>query len=221
MSMNKQKLTVSLPYTILGLIVLCMVLTGCKMNEPTTLSENRIQVEEETFTDSVPVSQLNQAALNGLARHYRKHGDGPLELTVTYDPKSKTGNAMHASDEAARIAKEMRTAGIRSVAAGILPVNGVGEMNAMISYTSYNALAPKDCDTMPGYGGTEVKPDGDYKLGCTFDTVFARQIARPKDLKGQANTDMTTDGRRSANTVEVYRTGIPNEPLDGQSATEE
>ncbi len=221
MSLSKNKITVSLPYTILGLIVLCMVLTGCKVHEPTRLSENRIQVEEEKFSDTVSVSKLNAAAINGLARHYAKHGDGPFALTVTYDPKSRTGGAMHASDEAARISKELRSAGVRSVDASILPVNGQGgEMNAMVSYMSYNALAPKDCSTMGGYDGSKVEVDDDYRLGCTFDTVFAKQIARPKDLRGQANTDMTTDGRRSANTIEAYRTGIPNERLEGESATE-
>ncbi len=222
MSLKKHKLTITLPYTILGLIVLCMVLTGCKLNEPSTLSQNRIQVEEEKFTDSVPVAKLNTAAVSGLARHYTKHGDGPLGLTVTYDPKSKTRSAMHASDEVARIVKELRLAGVSNVDSSILPVNGMsGEMNALISYMSYNALAPKDCGTIAGFGGSKVDPDESYKLGCTFDTVFARQIARPKDLKGQSNTDRTTDGRRSGNVIDVYRSGIPNEPLDGESATEE
>ncbi|MEZ5814153.1 MAG: CpaD family pilus assembly lipoprotein [Alphaproteobacteria bacterium] len=222
MALDKRKFTLSLPYTILGLIMLCMVLTGCKLHEPTRVSENRIQVEETEFSDRVRVSDLNEVALEGLAYHYRKHGDGPVMLTVAYDPKSKTGNAMHASDAAARLAKEMRKAGISHVEAGILPVNGQGgHMDALISYTAYNALAPKDCYTMPGYGVSTVEADDDYRLGCTFDTVFARQIARPKDLKGQGVVDMTTDGRRSANTVELYRTGIPNERLDGESASAE
>lgn len=222
MSSQKNKLTITLPYTILGVIMLCMVLTGCDLHEPTKLSQNRVQVEEEQFSDTLPISHLNDAALSGLAHHYRKHGDGPLELTVTYDPKSSKSNAMHASDEAARLSKALRSNGVSNVHAGILPVMNSGhQMNAMISYTAYNALAPKDCDVMPGVRDYTVDADEDYKLGCTIETTFARQIARPKDLKGQSDTGGLTDGRRSANTVEVYRTGVPNEPLNGESATDE
>ncbi|MCB9983489.1 MAG: hypothetical protein H6861_07455 [Rhodospirillales bacterium] len=215
----KHKWAVSLPYTILAMIALAMVLSGC-LSEPTQLNQNRLQVQEETFSDTLPASELSGAAVQGLAKHYDKHGDGPVALTVTYDPKSKSANAMHASDEAARIVNEMRNAGIRDVDANILPVNGSGGMNAMISYTAYNALAPKDCGAISGFDDLDVKVDEDYRLGCTTETLFARQV-RPKDLKGQGVTDMTTDGRRMSNTVEVYRMGVPNEPLGGESSTGE
>ncbi|HOO81443.1 MAG TPA: CpaD family pilus assembly lipoprotein [Alphaproteobacteria bacterium] len=216
---KKHRWTVSLPYTILGMITLAMVLSGC-LSEPTMLNQNRVQVQEETFTDTLPASELSGSAVQGLARHYDQHGGGPLELTVTYDPKSRSANAMHANDEAARIVKELRAAGVHSVDANILPVNGSGGMNAMVSYTAYNALAPKDCSTIPGFEDLDVKVDEDYRLGCTTETLFARQVARPKDLKGQGTVDPITDGRRMSNTVAVYRMGVPNEPLDGESASE-
>ena len=65
----------------------------------------------------------------------------------------------------------------------------------------------------------DVYVDEDYKLGCTIETVFSRQIARPKDLKGRPNTDPTSSGRRASNVVEDYRTGVPNEPMGGESAS--
>ena len=220
MSAKKNKLTITLPYTVLAMIMVVMVLTGCDLHEETTLSQNRVQVQEEHFSDKMPVSSLNDAALRGLASHYTKHGDGPLALTVTYDPKSKTGNAMHASDAAAKLVSGLRTKGVSNVQANILPVKDSGsEMQALVSYTSYNALAPKDCSLMDGYENTNINNDEDYRLGCTIDTVFAKQIARPKDLKGNTNSGIT-DGRRMANSVESYRTGIPNEPLGGETASE-
>ena len=218
---NKKALVMSLPYTILAIIALCMLLTGCDLSEPTKVSQNRIQVEEELFTDTVSVADFNEAAVNGLAQHYRKHGDGPVNLTVTYDPKAVSGGAMKASETASSLSKDLRDAGVQNVVSGILPVMQSGnDMNVMVSYTAYNALAPKDCTTMAGFEGSEVNVEEEYKLGCTVDTVFARQIARPKDLRGQSSSDPITDGRRSANTIETYRTGIPNEPLGGESATE-
>lgn len=219
MSVNKTKITNSLPYALLAFIAVCLLLSGC-LAEPTKLSQNKVQVQQEKFTDNVAVASLNDAAIKGLADHYRRHGDGPLDLTVTYDPKSKSSGAMRASDEAARLAGSMRGYGINNVRANIVPVhNSGGDMRALMSYMAYDALAPKDCSLMAGVDNRDISVEEDYKLGCSTETLFARQIARPKDLKGQGSGD-TTDGRRSANIVEGYRTGVPNDSLGGESATQ-
>lgn len=223
MSVRKKKhnITVTLPYTILGLIAFCMLLTGCELHAPSTLTTNRVQVEEKQFNETVAVDELNDAALNSIADHYRKHGDGPLDLTITYDPKSRSSNAMHANDAAARLAKSLRQRGVGDVSASIVPVKDSGSvMTAMVSYTGYNALAPKDCGLLSGYENEAVEVEEQYRLGCTMDTLFARQIARPKDLKGQSGDLPTTDGRRASNILETYRSGVGNEPLDGESASE-
>ena len=222
MSMKTKNIKVTtLPYAALALIMLCMVLTGCNLREPSKLADKRLQVEQETFSDTVAVADLNASAVRGLSNHYRKHGDGPLELTVMYDPKSRTGGAMKASDEAARLASEMRAQGVADVDVSVMPVKDSGEeMQALISYTAYNALAPKDCDVMPGMRDLSMGIEEDYGLGCTVETLFAKQVARPKDLKGQGSTVLTSDGRRASNSVELYRTGVPNEPLEGENASE-
>jgi len=221
MSMKNNKLVMTVPYTMLALIALCMLLTGC-LYEPSSVSKNRIQVEQEEFRDKVSVASLNDSALKGLATHYRRHGDGPLNLTVTYDPKAKTANAMHAGDQIGRLVERLSFEGVSNVDANILPVKDQGgEMQALISYTAYNALAPKDCGVLPGMRDTEADIDEEYKLGCSVDTLFAKQIARPKDLKGLGTASDVTDGRRLSNKLEVYRSGVPNEPLEGQTASEE
>jgi len=217
-STKKHKWTVSLPYMILGMVALAMMMTGC-LSEPTSLNQNRLQVKEEVFSDTVQADSLSGSAVQGLAKHYTKHGSGPLELTVTYDPKSRSTGAMHAGDEVARIVRELNRAGVSDVDASILPVHGSKSVNAMVSYASYQALAPKDCGAISGYDDLDVNVDEDYKLGCTTEALFARQVARPKDLKGQAVSDSTIDGRRVSNSIEVYRTGVPNEPLGGESAS--
>lgn len=225
MNAEKQKLPMKFnaqmfPYWILGFIALVMILSGCKQYEPTQLSQNRIQVEEEVFSDTLTVEQMHNGGAEALARHYNKHGDGPLNLTVTYDPHQTTGGAMTASAEAAKIRQELDKQGVKNINASILPVMKSGaESKAIVSYTAYNALAPKDCTMMPGFNDEQVDPTTDYKLGCTVETVFAKQIARPKDLKGQSGNDPTTDGRVMANNVEMYRTGAPNQPLGGERST--
>lgn len=218
---KKNNKVMTLPYTMLALIALAMIVSGCEQYHPTSVTENRIQVEEEKFTDSVPVSQMNDAAMETLAKHYSKHGDGPLELTVTYDPKATKSGAMHASDEAAKLSKALRLKGVDHVEAGILPVKDAGtEMNVMLAYSAYYAKPPKDCTLIAGLENQGVEVEEDYKLGCTRETLFARQIARPKDLKGQESGLENGDGRRLANSLGYYRDGVPNEPLEGEQATE-
>lgn len=207
-------------YFSVGFVVLAvMALSACDLYEEGHLTPNRVQVEEEKFMEKIPVAEFNDATTAGLATHYRRHGDGPIDLSVVYDPSSRTSTAMSASTHASRLVSAFRKQGISNVNANILPVNGHGdEAVALVSYTSYNAMAPKDCTVMSGVDSTDIRIDEEYKLGCTVETVFAKQIARPKDLKGQGS-DRTTDGRRSNNVVERYRTGVPNEPLEGESSS--
>ena len=168
----------------------------------------------------MPVSDFNENFAAGLGRYYRSNGEGTVHVSVLYDPKSKTNTAMQASQEASRIAGLMRDHGIQDLEANILPVNNLGpEANVLMSFTSYSASAPEDCGRLPGYDDTDVSFYEDYKLGCTVETVFARQIARPKDLMGNDDAGETTDGRRASNIGEIYRSGAPNQPLEGESAS--
>lgn len=203
-------------YTTLFLGVL--TLSGCEMHHPSYMTENRIQVQEQVYTEHYSHTDFNAAAIANL---YDRQGDGPLHLTVTYDPLSKTNTAMHAGDAAAAYARDLRKQGVALVESGILPIKDSGEgSKVFVGYQSYSAQAPKDCGLISGLSGNILEAEADYKLGCSVDTVFARQIARPSDLAGQSEKQYTTDGRRSANIIETYRAGAPNDGLDGESASD-
>ncbi len=105
----------------------------------------------------------------------------------------------------------------------VLPVKGQGDYSRMIvRYDGYSAAAPKDCkNLLPGIDGDALDHDGDYKLGCSIESVLARQVSRPADLLGNGVVDPTSEGRAAANIVDVYRAGLPNGPLDGESASGE
>ena len=219
MSTRSQKITVSLPYTILALIALCMLLTACDLYEESTVNTTKMRLEESTYSQSFDVNSLSEGKMLEIARHYEKHGDGPMSLTVSYDPKSRSHGAMQASNEAARIVSYLGKKGVSNVESGIMPVVNSGPgMKALVTFDSYVATGPEGCEAMGGtYDHTEDL-DKEYRLGCTRDMLFARQLARPADLKGR-KISPTTDGRRVANSTETYRTGIPNEPLVGESAS--
>lgn len=184
------------------------------------MNDNRVQVKQEQYVEKKSLPSVDADYVRALGKHYNRYGDGPVDLTVAYDPKSRQNTAMYASNAMAQLVRDFRKNGIADVEARITPVNGLGdEAQVLVSFESYSAHAPKDCGKMAGYDDTTLDVDPEYRYGCTIETVFAKQIARPKDLKGQEQTDELTDGRRSSNVIEIHRTGVPNEPLGGESSS--
>ena len=207
-------------FTMAVLVLSGIGLSGCEMYAPGNLSTEKIQVQQDSFFSNIPANQVDDLYISGLARHYNKHGDQPMKITVTYDPKNYRNSAMKANQRGLSIVRRLRAKGVRDIKMDILPVTGQGDVSrVLVSYDSYTALAPEGCTTMPGVEDKEIEPDKEYKLGCTIDTLLAKQVARPKDLAGRANEDTTTDGRSATNIVDVYRSGAKNEKLDGESAS--
>jgi len=73
---------------------------------------------------------------------------------------------------------------------------------------------------MSGIEDRDHRTDLEYKMGCSVETMIARQIARPGDLLGRAPNSVYKDGRRISNQIEGVRSGAMNEPLGGESASE-
>ncbi len=207
-----------------AIIALSVVgLSACEhvVHEPTKITDKRAQVVEDKVFEQMPAQLMDKNIVDTMVQHYTRYGDGAIDLSVTYDPRSKTATAMHASSEVARIAQLFAESGLRTSSANIIPVKDQGEqMNALVSYSSFEAIAPEDCEVMPGMTNRNIEPEEDYELGCTLETVFAKQIARPKDLAGRTAATGDHDGRRASNVLEGYRSGVPNEPLAGENASE-
>ncbi len=207
--------------------VAAFALGGCKKNimyEPSAIQSAPMQVQEGMMRENISLDDVDDQLLRGLAQHHSRHGGSAMDITVTYDPKSEYSTAMSASTRASEIADYLRESGVDHVKIGVLPIKAQGNNGRMIvSYKTYDAMAPKDCDghMMPGIDNQEVSPQKDYKMGCSIKTQMARQVSRPSDLMGRGNTDLKTDGRSATNIVDAYRTGAPNEALDGESASGE
>lgn len=206
---------------VAALLTATSALSACSMDTKSALisPRERVELRQEKTAERLPVKALDDAGLATLADRYRRAGEGPVDVTVTYDPKSKTNTAMAAATEAARIATYLRRkTGGTNVATDILPVHASGDASeALITYGSVSAHAPSDCQAMGGVDGNETHADQDYKYGCTIETLLSQQIANPKDLKGRAGLD-AGDGRRQSNILEGgYRSGTPNSALQGYS----
>lgn len=190
--------------------LLCGVAAGiaaCALDTPTQAPQKRVRLQSGPSYKQMPAAATDEATLRAFAEEYRRFGSGPVELTVSYDPRSRNNTALNASEHAARIAASLRRLNVPQVSTAILPVNMLGEeAQVMMRYESLTARAPEGCTVMGGVDGytTEVMPD--YEYGCTVESLLARQIARPADLAGRGGM-APIDGRRTAIEVEGYRTG--------------
>jgi type IV pilus biogenesis protein CpaD/CtpE len=197
-----------------------LAVSGCSMEYDTNIPQKRVRLESGPAYKTMPAAAVDEATLHDFAAEYLRFGDGPVELTVSYDPRSKTNTAMNASDHAARIGSRLRTLNVPQVSSSILPVNALGEeAHVMMRYESTTAHAPEGCDYMGGLEGKATGAYMDYEYGCTTEMLLARQIARPKDLAGRDGMS-AGDGRRQALTVDGYRRGQTPPTLSGYSITE-
>lgn len=186
------------------------------MNKETFVTSKRVELMPGHHDSQIPTADMDDGRLRALADHYRNFGDGTIDLVVTYDPESRGNNtAREASAEASRMASALRRAGVRDVVTDIMPVSGQGsESRTLISYSTVTAHEPAGCRSMGGVDGNPMEYDVDYEQGCTIEMMIARQVARPRDLKGNDGMDEALSGRREGNVIERYKTGTPNEALD-------
>jgi type IV pilus biogenesis protein CpaD/CtpE len=180
-------------------------LNACTQTTPSMMNENKPRLITQSNLDQRRMSEVNDHYLSVVAEHYNRYGEGPLSLTASYDPKSKSYTAMKAVNDLSRMTDTLRLKGIQDVATGTLPVEG-GEPSLSVSYDMVTATGPKDCAPMPGMDTYETSRfmDEGYRFGCGIETQLARQIYRPADLKGRGTRD-AGDGRRAVNLSEYYR----------------
>ncbi|MEM7679468.1 MAG: CpaD family pilus assembly lipoprotein [Pseudomonadota bacterium] len=207
--------------TIIGLSGLG--LGACALDaEPTKVTQERVILEEKSYIQQIDADLLTDEYLVGVANHFRKHGTGKIDLMMGYDPESLENTALSAADEAAKLVGKLNSEGVRNIEPSVLPIKNLGDKSRVIlSYRYVDAEVPENCDMMPGMKkGDEIVVDPTYELGCTIEHVFAKQIARPNDLMGKEWENEYSDGRRTSNVVERYRTGVPNEALQGEQASD-
>ena len=209
-----------------ALLALPLVTVACSLDTKSDVisMQERVELRQGSQTMRLPTASMNEAALADAADQYRRLGDGPVYVTVTYDPKSKTNTAMNATEEAARIATYLRRKGGAGVeiSSDIIPVMKSGSSSdTLITYDVVTAHAPEGCEVLGGLDGTQTHVNTDYRYGCTMETKLSRQIASPKDLKGRAGVGSdTADGRRQANIINTYKKGDPNPALIGESSSQ-
>ncbi len=203
-------------------------LGGCQMNTPSWVNQNRVEVHNNEFTDTFETAALNDGMIRAIGVNYYRYGNGPLDLVVGYDPKSRSNTQAKAQREADRIAAELRRNGVQDISVQTVPLQGTGDRSlTTVRFPALIAKAPSKCGTMPGYNsptGTPMSAEEvpHYELGCTVETLMAKQISRPGDLLGRPGFETNADGRRQETVTSQrgYYGDKPNAPLKGEESSE-
>lgn len=202
--------------TVLLSMACALGVSACaQIDMPSHVSPQRPQLVTENYSTNYVVADLVPSHFDEMAARYGRHGSGTLEVIVGYDPHSKKNTAMKATDQLHRVLGELSQRGVRNVKGSILALDHSGDQSEMmVGYKSMNAEGPADCEMMPGYDNSQAQANYDYKLGCTVNTLIARQVARPEDLGGRV-APVEADGRRTGAMAEPYRAGRPNGAMSG------
>ncbi|MBI2233919.1 MAG: hypothetical protein HYU57_02785 [Micavibrio aeruginosavorus] len=207
----------------LGVLVAILLMGGCDSivyNVPTEVTDNRAEVYRSSTDFEIKTSDLGEPQLQKIAQDYRRYGETPMQVTVTYDPVSQVNTARRASEAAARISDGLRAQGVRAINIDTMPVQALGDgSTTLVSYDALEARAPSGCESAIDMDFATFKQADDYKLGCSIETHLAKQVTRPKDLMGSDHMD-NAQGRYTANSLERYMVGDLNEPIAGEVASE-
>jgi type IV pilus biogenesis protein CpaD/CtpE len=199
---------------ILPLLLSLFLFTACTQYTETRMSAAKPQLSHSTIMEQIPFADIHDQSLSAVAVHYSKNGVSDLDLTMTYDPASKKFTSASAKHELGHIRDFLNGKGIRNIVSQTTAISN-GMPSLLVSYDIVQAHAPQDCTPMPGLNGEGTTRFIDnYQFGCATQTMFAKQIAHPADLQGNADLGVR-DGRREAGILDSYSAGIPREALGG------
>lgn len=207
MLMNKKIVSLSLSFGLL--------LGACApLHTPSSMNSAPAQLTREMIVEQIPMHAVTENKLNVLANEYQKDAMGPLDLTLTYDPRSESYTAMSAVNDLKDIKNALHKKGVKEIKTQTLAVTNAKPL-LMVSYDTISAQGPANCAQMPGLNNNETgRFIDDYKFGCSTETLLAKQIARPSDLAG--NDEMSErSARRESIVVEPNSAGVKNERIQG------
>jgi type IV pilus biogenesis protein CpaD/CtpE len=205
-------------------VALCLLtllgIAACTQSTPPMVNSRPLVVTDETVIDQIPLNAINDATLSALAGQYTKSSSGePLDLTMTFNPSSRTYTQNSATNTLAQVETVLRRKGVGNLRSQTMAVPN-GDPVLIITYDALSALPPPGCPDTPGlYDYQTSRFIGDYPFGCGVETMFAKQITDPSDLLGVEGLSQR-EGRRAFNVVDPYAAGIPREPLTGVETNE-
>jgi type IV pilus biogenesis protein CpaD/CtpE len=197
-------------------------LMGCEMSSPSRISVAPITVEQGKNAQTFLVGEFDQYNAEQVARHYARYGEGPIDVILLY---GADGSGYRAEQEARRLVRLLHQAKLDDVKVDTLPVHDPLQAGkVMIDYKTLAAKPPADCSLHPAEDRAAIHGEdaglfSDYRFGCGIDSYTAQQVARPRDLLGDDQTD-PAHAERVVNRMKDFRAGKDLPKLEGDNASQ-
>ncbi len=201
-----------------GALTVMMCLSACDAATPSQIHTGKIRVKEQMVTEALD-AQLDLGRVKAIAHDFARNGNGEMVLTVPWFAGNRARQI--AAEKQGRVFKSaFEKNGASPVSVATVPVfDKHHTQKVVVSYTALKALPPKDCRRLPGYlGGEDIKTTDQYRYGCDTQAFLSKMIADPSDLLGK-DGGQEIDSRRGGATVEAYKAGTRNQPIQGMSAS--
>lgn len=198
-----------------ALVVLAVLsLSACDTMIPSHMETGSIRVKEDMAVEEVSADDTVKIA--AVAERYRRTAQGGMKITASWlssDPASRT-DAERSLDKlnAAFIAKGLPRSALASVA--VEDAKDAGKM--IVSYPALAALPPKGCAPVTGDRVADVDA---YSFGCDTKAAMSKMVSDPSDFLGKKAAG-EEDSRRSGAAVDNHKSGKPNAPLKGYTASD-
>jgi len=196
--------------------------SACNLSNKSSLDVSQIRVREQYVTRAFDLYKFNNNTAKMVANDAMKHNLGDVVLNVSYLKGNQDNKALMLM-EGKSIRNRIEKNGVPSVRLELVPVesdNNIGKL--IVYYKTRVALPPKDCTTILGSNGALGLHDAnnkEYKVGCNSKMVFSKMIADPNDLLGNESYGEVSS-RRAGATVEDFKSGEPNEKIEGLNASD-
>ena len=194
-----------------------VLLMGCDVSTPSSLTTQHIQVKEVYKTEVLDLGKLDEAALTKLAGDYSKNGSGTVQVIATYLGEAKDAQkASAALGKGQRVRSVLNRKGVTDIAVNAVSVKDAAKSGrAFVTYRALTATPPEGCTNIPGHDGADnLDSSKDYGMGCGVKTIMSQMVADPEDLLGNDDLDAGA-ARRQGTVVETYKSGTPNTLFGG------
>ncbi|MBL1146641.1 MAG: hypothetical protein HND56_04640 [Pseudomonadota bacterium] len=210
-----------------GMMLSALALSGCQFYEPvveTQIYPVKMRMQQHARNTVISTEMpADENIVRAVAADYAKRGEGGITLQMRYQEGDKklAHQARHAGEDYLYLFEKY---GIENTRVEMVPLPNHGKKTAdlVVNYNAWKLSAPDGCgpERIPGYygaeGGDKIR---DYKIGCETETYLSRMISDPRDLKGRSGLPRG-DAAREGDMQQNYRTGVPNEPLEGLSSSD-
>ena len=205
--------------SLAGILSVALVLSACDASVPSQVQTGKIELKEQVVTKMLDSTQIDPARIDILADHVKRNRKGDVTLTVSWlsGDASRERTAKKHGNVYKRALEKRGVSGIHVVTVPVMDERYINKI--VMVYRSLVAQPPDNCLRLTGYQGAEnLDALEKYQFGCEMQMAVSRMIVEPSDLLGKDGAQ-DNDSRRAGVSVENYKAGTPNKPMQGFQAS--